>query len=85
MNQLQPQTRITASVITPTFAIDREPQVTWASPVARKVIEPTSFRLSAQPNPPPIITDTRKIERSASTSLPDLPLNMTRLQSLTLS
>jgi hypothetical protein len=72
-------------VIIPTFAIDREPQVTWATPVARKVIEPTTFRLSAQPKPPSMMNDSRKIERSASTSLPELPLNLPRFHSLTQS
>ncbi len=86
INQSQPQTRITASVIMPTLEIDREPQVRWATAVTPRVAQKTSYRLSEPvPNPPSITTDTRQIERSASNSLLNLPSNVTRTQSFSQS
>jgi hypothetical protein len=82
INQLQPQTRITASVIMPTLEIDREPQVRWATAVTPRVAQKTSYRLSETvPNPP----STKQIERSASNSLLDLSSNVTRTQSFSQS
>jgi len=78
---LQPPTRITASVIVPTLAMDREPQVTWATSTAHKITKSKSFRIAVASNPPPIINGTKTIERAASTSLPELPLNLQRTES----
>jgi len=86
INQLQPQTRITASVIMPTLEIDREPQVRWATAVTPRVAQKTSYRLSETvPNPHSQTTDTKQMERSASNSLLDLPSNVTRTHSLSQS
>jgi hypothetical protein len=76
INQLQSQTRITASIISPTLEIDREPQVIWTTPTAHKQTQSTSFRLAVAANPAPIINGTKKIDRSASTSLIDFPLDL---------
>ncbi len=65
----------------PTLAIDREPHIRWASPPIRKQPQSTAFRLSAGPHPPAITNRTKKVERSASISLPDLPLNFQRTHS----
>ncbi|CAF3403831.1 unnamed protein product, partial [Rotaria sp. Silwood2] len=80
-NQRQVQARITASVIVPTLAIDPDPKIKWATPVTHKVTQSTSFRLAVASKPSPILNDARKIDRAVSTSLPDLPLDMTRTKS----
>ncbi len=65
----------------PTLTIDREPHIRWASPAIRKQTQSTAYRLSAGPNPRAITNGTKKVERSASISLPDLPLNFQRTHS----
>ena len=61
--------------------MDRRPQVRWAQPALQKQSQPASFRLSTTANPPLIGRGGKTMERAASTSLPDLPLNSQRLQS----
>lgn len=86
MKELPSPARITASVIVPTLAMDREPQVRWATPATQKQIQSSSFRLpTSSVNSSSIINGTKNIERTASTSLPDLPLNLQRTQSLSQS
>ncbi len=75
---MQAQPRITASIIIPTFAVDRQPQVRWSTPAAHKQNQASSFRLSTARNSSSMINDMKKIERAASTSLPELPLNLQR-------
>jgi hypothetical protein len=82
INQLQPQTRITASIIVPTLAMDREPQVRWATPAVHKQTQSKSFRLTGAAKPSLIKNGTKNIERAASTSLPDLSSNLERTQTL---
>jgi len=83
INQLQSQPRITASIIVPTLAMDREPQVRWATPAAHKQAQSTSIRLAAAAAKTSSSTNgTKNIERAASISLLDLPLNLERTQSL---
>ncbi|CAF1591800.1 unnamed protein product [Rotaria sp. Silwood1] len=79
-NQRQIQTRITASVIVPTLAIDPDPKITWATSVPHKVTQSTSFRLAVTSKPSSILNDTRKIDRCVSTSLPELSLDITRMK-----
>lgn len=74
-------TRITASIIIPTLGIDRRPHVRWAQPAMQKQSQTASFRLSTPANPPLLGRGGKNMERAASTSLPDLPLNSHRLQS----
>ena len=73
--------RITASIVIPALGIDRRPPIRWAQPVVQKQTQSGPFRLSAQGNPPPIMHGGRSMERAASTSLPDLPLNSQHIQS----
>lgn len=61
--------------------MDREPQVRWATPATHIQNQSTSFRLpkpTTTTNSSSIINGTKNIERAASTSLPDLPLNIQR-------
>ncbi|CAF2125401.1 unnamed protein product [Rotaria magnacalcarata] len=78
LNQRPPQARITASVVVPTLGLDSEPKMTWATPVAHKVTPGTSYRLSVASKQHTAMNDSKKIDRCASTSLPDLPLDYTR-------
>jgi len=79
INQLQSQTRITASIIAPTLEIEPNSQIRWAQPAVHRQLPSTSFRLSPPvANRPSMVNVTKKIERVASTSLQDLPLNPQR-------
>ncbi|CAF1144159.1 unnamed protein product [Adineta ricciae] len=83
INQLQPQTKfISASMIEPILEIDHKPQVRWASPVRQSIPQTTAFRLSATDKSTLSMRDAQRADRSVSVSLPDLPSNVPRTQSV---
>ena len=69
-------------MIEPIFEIDRKPQVRWASPVRQSIPQTTGFRLSATDKSTLSMHDAQRAERSVSVSLPDLPSNVPRAQSV---
>ena len=86
VNQFQSPARITASIVIPTLGVEHNnPQMRWVQPTVHKQAQTKSFRLPAAVNSTAMVNGTKKIERAASTSLPDLPLNVQRTQPLSQS
>lgn len=69
-------------MIEPILEVDHRPQVRWASPVRQYIPQTTAYRLSATGKSVLSRSDAQRVERSVSVSLPDLPSNVPRTQSV---